>query len=104
MGFGYGLTKHNFSDDSSAVTVSVHFVAHQNSKFIKIVVSVDDVPSPTVETIKSPWTKVVPLKKGQTVKVVATQTTATKLSCAVNGDVQETTTFPGSVTCIHKRV
>jgi len=103
LGFFYGLSKRDLSDDASGVVLSVIFEPVQRVGFVNIGISVDGVPRPLEQVKKSPWERVVVLKKGQTVTLTAVQNVSAKLSCAVNGQVQETRTFPGSVICTHKR-
>lgn len=102
-GFGYGLVKREPSDERSGVLFTVAFEPAQRVTFIEIVVFVDVVAVETDRTKKTPWDTVVQLRRGETATIKATQSVPSKLSCAVNGEVQETREFPGSVTCTHKR-
>ena len=103
LGFFYGLVRNTLSDDSAGVTLSVMFEPKDRVLAVEISVKIDGVVDPLERTKRSPWTRVVILRKGQTVTLTATQSVPAKLSCAVNGEAQETKAFPGTVTCIHKR-
>ena len=102
-GFLYGLVKRTDSNEASSAALSVTFEPKNRTTSVDIVVSIDGIAAPPVKTRTSPWNKLVPLRRGQTITLVATQSVPAKLSCAINGQVQETRAFPGSVTCIHKR-
>jgi hypothetical protein len=102
-GFLYGLVKRTDSNEASSAALSVIFEPKDRTTSVDIIVSIDGVVSISTKTRTSPWNKLVPLRRGQTITLVATQSVPAKLSCAINGQVQETRAFPGSVTCIHKR-
>lgn len=103
-GFLYnGLIKRTPSDDGRTVLFTVVFEPTKRVTFVDIIILVNGVAFQTDKTKESPWDSAVPLKKGQIATLKATQTVSAKLSCAVNGDVQETRDRPGTVTCIHKR-
>lgn len=109
-GFIYGYVKKGGSDDNPEATFTVTFdrnptgYRNTNRTFVDIEILVDRTPFVADKTIIPPWTRVVPLRRGQTAVLTATQTADGNLACAVNGDTQETTTFKGSVTCVHTRV
>lgn len=103
-GFFYGLIKPKLTDDRVGVTFSVMFTPRQNRSFVNIKIVVDGVTHTEDKTIRSPWSRLVLVSRGQTAVLTATQTVSDKLSCAVDGDVQERRDFPGSVVCTHKRV
>ena len=102
-GFLYGVIKNTKSDERSGVLFTVTFEPAQRVTFVDIVVLLDGVAYKAHKTKKTPWDIVVQMKRGQTATLKATQSVPAPLSCAVNGQVQETRAFPGTVTCIHKR-
>ncbi len=102
-GFFYGLAKRDQSDERSGVVFSVVFEPKERITFVDIVIFVDDIPGKPTQVRKSPWEQLVTLRRGQTARLTATQSVSAKLSCAANGQIQETRTFPGTVTCTHKR-
>lgn len=104
-GFLYGLVKKNPSDDRSSVLFTVTFDPSGAKRVTKveIVVLLNGAQIEQDSTKTSPWTKLVPVRRGQTATVIARQTVPSKLSCAVNGEVQESTVFTNPVVCTHKR-
>jgi hypothetical protein len=105
LGFAYGLVKKGRSDGKNdKVVFTVTFgTENPGRRFVDIVILVDNAPHTADKTILSPWTRVLKLHPGQTAVLTATQSASNKLSCAVNGEIQETRMFPGSVVCTHKR-
>lgn len=103
-GFFYGVVKRDSSDERGAVIFTVTFQPDHRALWVEMLVTVDGALLEQDRTRKSPWKTLVRLKKGQTATVTAHQTVSAKLSCAVNGEVQETRELPGLVTCKHTRV
>lgn len=103
-GFFYGLAKRAPSDERGAVVFTVTFEPAHRALWVEMLVTVDGALLETDRTRKSPWKTIVRLQKGQTATVTALQEVSAKLSCEVNGEVQETRETPGLVMCKHTRV
>lgn len=106
-GFAYGFVRRENTDDGSGVEFAVAFTSTQTANkrpFVDIKITVDGKLFAEDQALYSPWKMLVPLRRGQTAVLTATQPTPNQLACAVNGDVQEATEFAGSVICTHTRV
>lgn len=103
LGFGYGLVKRIPSDERSGALFSVVFESKTRVIAVNIVILVDGVLVHSAKPRKSPWEQLVLLNRGQTAVLTAEQKIPARLSCAVNGEVQEIREFPGIVTCAYRR-
>lgn len=87
------------------IKVSVIFSPSATARLTPVIVNVTANGSSVYknERVKvSPWEQVIPVRKGSTVTVTASQQVPSKLACAINDVVQETTEFPGTVHCQSK--
>lgn len=102
-GFLYGLVKRAPSDERSGVVFTVTFEPAKRVLPVDIVILVNGLPVKTDKMRETPWKAIVQIKRGQTATLIATQESSSRLSCAVNGEVQESRILPGKVVCTHKR-
>lgn len=102
-GFLYGLVKRTPSDERSGVVFTVTFEPVKRLQAVNIVVLVNGLQVQVDSTRNSPWRTTVTLKRRQIATLIATQESSSRLSCAVNGEVQESRVLPGKVVCTHKR-
>lgn len=100
----YGSKSKNKKDEEQPVTLSVLFTPEKRVTFVHVTVTLDGAVIVNSDKVKeSPWHTEVLVRRGQTVTLTAAQTVPAKLSCAVNGDVQETRDLSGLVVCKYRR-
>ncbi len=103
-GFFYSLGSGKPGKEDRGVALLVRFEPEKRLTSVDVHVTVNgSVVFNHVKTKNSPWSEVVPLSKGQTVVLTATQEVPSRLSCAVYGVVQETRDIPGAVVCMYTR-
>lgn len=84
------------------VVMTVTFEPPKRLTFVYISVVVNAVLVVNNEKTKtSPWVRSFTVKKGQNITLTAAQEVSSRLTCLVNGTVQEFTDHPGSVVCIY---